>query len=799
MTEESRPESLLRLGQPRRLERRKSQRRFPPPPARQRAQHAARLRTGALQAVAHLHEAERAAPALATEVPYVRLQPAPGTLVTEQDVKSLGLVPILRREDSVIAAYAVDRNLSSFQQRLARYEASPANRLQAISKFDSVSPWSREERTSPRLREIELEPDRPYTVDVLLLPLEGERPNRQALRAVETFVERQQGQVLDRSLAPNFAALRVRLGGQALDTLLEYRDDIAWVDVPPRVHLPIHEAVSFSLDDLPAEIPGPAEDMVGICVVDSGLVEGHPLLAPAIASEKSRSFPESLGPPVPTPPVGERAGHGTRVAGIALYGDLAAAIAQKRIEPGAILFNARMLDDNAELSEERMPFLRDVVEHFGDVCRIFNLSLGLDHCGTSLSIHAVELDTLARERNALFIVSSGNVTVQDIAERFPKQMPPYPDFLHHPPWRVRMPAEALNALTIGGITPDATAPLRFPERKAVAPGRAPSPFNCSGGLKNVLKPELVEVAGNLAFDSNTKQWVDNEALLRVSTTSHQIPGRLLGYDHGTSFAAPKVAYLAAQLLRRYPEASANLVRALLVQSAGMPQGVEGWPIRQQMRLCGFGVPNLDRALYCRPQRATLYFEGEIVVDEVLLFDIPVPPEFSRAKGRKDIIITVAYDPPVSAVEQGRPAGISLEWNLARGDVSEDEIEEAIAKAAEEALAGESVDEAQEETSPPNEPGRKKNVFLKGTLPRRIQQRGTVRKNIFSWKRGEYGDTYRLAIIAKAARPAHAGDRQRLAVVVTLECEDSNIQVYNAVRARLAGGRVRVRASSGLTQ
>jgi hypothetical protein len=198
-------------------------------------------------------------------------------------------------------------------------------------------------------------------------------------------------------------------------------------------------------------------------------------------------------------------------------------------------------------------------------------------------------------------------------------------------------------------------------------------------------------------------------------------------------------------------------------------------------LCGFGVPDIDRAIFSRPQRVTLYYEGVIESDQVNLFQVPVPRELAASKGRKAITVTIAYDPPVSAMNRDRPAGIQLTWGLARGDVAERTVEAAISTEAEEELADAGAPGA-----------RRKSVFLKGNEPKQPQRRGTVQKNVFPWVRGEYGETYRLAVTAKAVRPAHVGQRQRFAVVVTLECADASVNVYNFVRARLAAGRVRVR-------
>jgi hypothetical protein len=738
------------------------------------------LRRGAELARAHFKQAEELYPTLATDVPYVRLEPAKGARLSDEEIKSLGLIPVYRREDAVLAAYSPDGDLRKLDSKLQSY-IQQRKKLAALSKIERIGPWSREDRVSDRLRAEKIRPDREYTVDLLLFPMEDEASNPQAPARVEAFVQRQEGQIVDRAYDRNFSALRVRLGGQALDALLDYRDDVALVDLPPAAHILVPSVLSLDLEQVPP-LTSPALTDPAICIVDSGILEGHPFLEPAMMLEKSRSFPEGLGPPVPRPPV-DGARHGTNVAGIALYGDVGQCAVLKSFAPCIWLINARLLDDNNELHPDRMPFLRDVVEHVRDRCRILNLSFGLEACGDGLSVYAAEVDALTREFGMLFVVSSGNKAT--IAGEPPAKS--YPDFLQDRDWRVLEPAEALNAITVGGITSGSDPYPPGMHRRAVAPKGAPSPFTRSGSLKNVVKPELVEVAGNLALDSALGRWVDNDSGLRVPTTGHEFAsGRLLSLVTGTSFAAPKVAYMAAKILEKFPDASVNLLRALLVQSARYPEGVQEWTDGQlRLRLCGFGVPDLDRALCCRPHRATLYYQGEIVVDEVKLFDIPVPAEFAAAQGRKRIVVTAAYDPPVSVVHRDRPAGVHLAWQLARGDVSEGQVQSAIAAEAEREVAGTSGGER----------ARSKRTFMKGTLPRRLQQRGTVQKDVFVWKRGVYGDTYRLAVTAKATRPAHQNERQRFAVVVTLEAEDDSINVYNLVRTRVDAARVRVRVKA----
>ncbi len=776
-------EPLLRLPPPRSLFRKKRRPSFPPPPKRVPATHAAALRTGAHLVREHLRAAEERFPSLATDVPYVRLDVAPKTVLSDIEVKSLGLIPVHRRERSVIAAYSTDHALSQLDAQVDSY-ASERRKLAALAKIERISPWTSEDRTSERLKAIRIDPKVEYIVDVLLLPLEDDVPNPQAVRAVESFVSTGGGEVLDRALERSFTALRVRLGGQSLAALLEFRDDVAEVDLPPRAQVVVPAITGFSIDSVP-ELSPPDPTAPAICVVDSGLLEGHPLLEPAVLSARSRSFPEELGPPIPVPLV-DGAGHGTHVAGIALYEDVAAAVAAKAFLPQLWLLNARVLDDNAKFHPRRMPFLRSVVEHARDRCRVFNLSYGMEPCRGYLSPHAVELDELTREYDVLSVVSAGN--------RVPDGDPiaianAYPAHLKASSWRVLGPAEALTALTVGAITPDGDPSSA--DRTAGAPKRAPAPFSLAGGLKNVVKPEVVEVGGNIAYAGSPPRWVSSDPSLDVPTTSHRLPeGQLLTFTNGTSIAAPKVSHLAARILERYPEASANMLRALVVNSAVFPEGVAGWKDSDILATCGFGVPVSDRALFCRPNRVTLYYEGVVQVDEVKVFDVPVPPELARSRGEKVITVTLAYDPPVSAVDRDRPAGIRLTWGLARGDVPEKEVERAIAAEAEADVA-----EPVSSVEPERPTSKTRSVFMTGRLPKRPQQRGAVQKNRFVWSRGEYGDTYRLAVTAKATRPRHAEASQRFALVATLESEDTSVNLYTLIRTRLAAARVRVQITA----
>jgi hypothetical protein len=96
----------------------------------------------------------------------------------------------------------------------------------------------------------------------------------------------------------------------------------------------------------------------------------------------------------------------------------------------------------------------------------------------------------------------------------------------------------------------------------------------------------------------------------VLTLHHAFLDRLFTAGSGTSYAAPRVAFCAAHILSRLPDASANLIRALLVGSADIPDAT-----RERMRLlgdessravCGHGRIDLERAAYSDDARVVLY-------------------------------------------------------------------------------------------------------------------------------------------------------------------------------------------------
>src|SRR5690606_15642361 len=119
-----------------------------------------------------------------------------------------------------------------------------------------------------------------------------------------------QAHVIDALDQESIVLYRLELDKVAYFRLLEHRD-VRRVDLLPRYQL--------RDGDLQVDVSGlgavgePPSDAPSLAVLDSGVSTNHPLLQTAVGD--AQSFLPELGP-------ADEHGHGTAVAGLALYGDV---------------------------------------------------------------------------------------------------------------------------------------------------------------------------------------------------------------------------------------------------------------------------------------------------------------------------------------------------------------------------------------------------------------------------------------------------------------------------------------------
>ena len=458
---------------------------------------------------------------------------------------------------------------------------------------------------------------------------------------------------------PDSVQVRVRMTGKGFrDVILNFAH-LFDVVLPPELQRPWAETVGSQVQRQLVLHP-PAVDAPTVCVIDSGIEEAHRWLAPAVDSETSRCFLPGVAPDDIAdycPPQG----HGTRVAGAVLY-PREIPIAGE-IQVPAWIQNARVLDANNQLPDALTPedYLQKVVAHFHAAPRftkVFNHSINANvPCPKQrMTSWAAKLDQLSHEQEILFIQSAGNQGRLDNGDQSNPGLRAHLDAGRQPPdhqleasMRVANPAQSLHVLTVGSVS---SAAIDDANTRSFAAGDyQPSGFSRAGYGEpwSAVKPEVVELGGDLVYSKEPPRLVRFQEAVAVellNSTMHGAPAYSKD-GAGTSFAAPKVAHIAAHLQSLFPATSPLLYRALIVQSARWPTWAENEDDKDKvLRLIGYGLPSLERATMNSEARVTLITpDAEIIPSKQLhLYTIRIPDELRSAalEARIRIDVTLAY-------------------------------------------------------------------------------------------------------------------------------------------------------------
>jgi subtilisin family serine protease len=713
--------------------------------------------------------------------PLLIVKMATGGYVDETALQRVDLTVLQQSMDSSIIVYSDDNELTQFQNKAAAYRDGPvagqknAPHANLFDAIEHVVPLAPADRIGPALRgEGYFDIGDFSTEELFLLDAELWKPSDDMaavfISRVDKLVSQYDGELLSEYYGPDTLLVRIRANGEAVGALLQM-PEVALLDLPPSVDFSTLDVADLAIDDLP--IPqAPSDGAVIIGVVDSGITAEHPLLKLGVFD--AFGVPPSLGSD-------DEKGHGTSVAGIAMYGDLEARLQAGQLAASFKIASAKVVDHTGNFDDDdTVPAVMDtairrLVEECG--CKVVNISLADRHhpVADRPSAWAAALDTLARELDLIIVVAAGNVSDNLNARMAAEGTGIYPSYLLSAQNRIFEPGSAANAIVVGSISHSNGLNIGDADYVDIIPlaeDGAPSPFTRSGpGCGNNIKPDFVDRGGTAVWHGGNQRMEDaryrNSA--GILSLHEDYIRRLFAYRSGTSFAAPLVAYKAALLREAFPNATANLTRALLAVSSDHPSALvgllKGSGKGSHLQLGGHGVPDVERALESEESRVVLVSEDRLGIDRFAVYEVPIPTDFQHTKGRRHIRVALAYDPPVRRTRK-EYLGVKMGFHLVRG-ASEKEV----------------FDQFREwERNTEGEPFRLKNSLKCTMEPGPVQREtGTLQVATFTAQSNisNYGDKYFLAVRCEGKWAKTDIDEQRFAVVVEL-WHEAELALYQSL-------------------
>lgn len=358
------------------------------------------------------------------------------------------------------------------------------------------------------------------------------------------------------------------------------------------------------------------------CVLDSGVNNQHPLLAPLLPDTACTTVDVDWGS-------ADTKGHGTNMCGAVAFGDKLGAYLQstENVEVPFGMESVKLLP-NEGYNEPHLYGER--TKQAVSRAELMNASARRVLCMAVSSRDAQEygrpsswsgaLDSItsgAEDAERRLIILSGGNTSAD-------QWSHYPDANQLSD--VHDPGQSWNALTVGAMTRKDQISDQVLSRRysPIAAAGELSPFSTTSLLwetKWPNKPDIVVEGGNAAVDKLDAAFSTELDDLSVLTTGHRPNESVFSALTATSAAAALASEQAANIWSSYPEAWPETIRGLMVHSAVWTEQLKAqfWDAqlsdkqnRQSMlRICGFGTPDVRRAQESAVNSLSLVLQREI--------------------------------------------------------------------------------------------------------------------------------------------------------------------------------------------
>lgn len=442
------------------------------------------------------------------------------------------------------------------------------------------------------------------------------------------------------------------------------------------------------------------ENNVSVSLLDTGVNNGHLLLAPVLPDARLLALSVQWSG-------SDDNGHGSLMAGVAQYGDLIVLLEESEpIDITHCLTSVKLVPppnfppNNPQfygyLTQQAISIAEIALPHYKHIFCSAVTSWTIKHRGRPTSYSAA-IDQITSgqldDQRRLYITSAGNVWDSQIWAG-------YPDTNLLEP--VQDPAQSWNALTVGAYTEKVVIrDQRYNGHSSLAPMRGLSPYSStshSWEKRWPMKPDVVFEGGNIrkAPDGSLYENFDDFSIL---STSHR-SSEQFDIISATSAATAYASWMAAKIQYAYPAAWPETIKGLMIHSAEWPTEVISQfaldlkrkaDVQTLIRICGYGVPNFERAISSRNNALTLVSQETIQpfryndsnkpsVNEMHIYELPWPRDILLALAESPVRlrVTLCYfiEPGPGEVgwkERYRYSSHALRFDLNRPNESKEEF------------------------------------------------------------------------------------------------------------------------------
>lgn len=407
-----------------------------------------------------------------------------------------------------------------------------------------------------------------------------------------------------------------------------------------------------------------------VCLLDTGVNNGHPILEQVVKDGDKHTIDIAKG-------TADKVGHGTKMAGIAAFFTLEDKLESMNIvEVYHFIESVKMMDKSNDNPKELYGDITAQAINLAEIenpetnrviCMAITAETDLPQDGRPSSWSGA-IDTIVsgadeEDMRRLMFISAGNTTISEIVDTKNYRAA----VINH---SIENPGQAWNAITVGAYTELVQIENSlYDGYSALADSGNYSPFTSSSVYWNhkkwPIKPEILLEGGNLAYSENDDFYTEADDLSLLTTSHQYLSENPFDVISMTSSATAQASWLAANIWNKYPELWAETVRALMIHSADWtPQmrksisksdKLSKKEYRLLLRICGYGVPSLEKALWSASNSVNLIIQdelqpylkkenGSITANEMHIHTLPWPKELLEINDNVEVRmrVTLSY-------------------------------------------------------------------------------------------------------------------------------------------------------------